>query len=220
MAAHRPAQLVRLGATVAAGTASLCLTVAAGAYIVNHMPALTPPAADQASPVASPHPGHPRPVLAEDRAPRRSAEPVELTTYTGLARTFPAVHQSGLAAKPDSASLAGRVRVGGTYVGAQVAPVQSNTVALTVDTNLGATASKYLGIATDPTGTTALRTEFDTRRGEVVFVFTDPALGTHTLRVQRVQQPGTDPHAPQVIPAQGPAPDDEAPADDATTVGV
>ncbi|MFB7877065.1 MULTISPECIES: hypothetical protein [unclassified Nocardia] len=216
MAAHRPAQLVRLGAIVAAGTASLCLTVAAGAYIVNHMPELTPPTTEQADPGTSRNPGHPRPILAEDATPRRSSEPVELAFSTGRVEqtaTRAAVHQSELAAKPDQ-SLAGRVRVGTTYLGAQVAPAQPNTVAFTVDTNLGATASKYLGIATDPTGTTALRTELDTRRGEVVFVLTDPTLGTHTLRVQRVQQPATDPAVPQSDPAPA-----EAAADPAT-VGV
>ncbi|WP_278260977.1 hypothetical protein [Nocardia sp. AG03] len=220
MAAHRPAQLARLGAVVAAGAASLCLTVAAGAYIVNHMPELTPPTSDQADPTASPNPGHPRPVLAEDTAPRRSHEPVELAFSSGRVEptaTRAAVHQSELAAKPDASSLAGRVRVGGTYVGAQVAPAQRDTVALTVDTNLGVTASKYLGIAADPTGTTALRTELDTRRGELVFVLTDPTLGTHTLRVQRVEQPATDPTATQSDPTATHNPPTEA---GPTTVGV
>ncbi|MFE3541988.1 hypothetical protein ACFXK0_03325 [Nocardia sp. NPDC059177] len=240
MAAHRPAQLVRLGATVVAGTASLCLTFAAGAYIVNNMPTLAPPGgSEQSAPLAAPDPGQARPLPAGTPAPRATGALVELAAFsTERVAEQATVHQSGVGATPDYSSLAGRVRVGNTYVGAQVVPARSDAVAFTLDTNLGTIASKYLGITADPAGVTALRTEFDTRRGGVVFVLTDPTLGTHTLHVQRIQKPGTvapaDPApAPQpgtVAPADSaPAPQpgaDDAPAaqspatDDATTVGV
>ncbi len=226
MTAHRPAQIARLSATVIAGAASLCLTVAAGAYIVNHMPDLAPPRADDnAAPAATPGSGHHPPALAEDSSPRSTNDLVQLTASTE--RTVPAAvrapvtaQQSGVGATPDNSALAGRLKIGTTYVGAQVAPARTDTIAFTVDTNLVTMASKYLGITVDPTGVTALRTELDTRRGEVVFVLSDPGLGSHTLRVERVQKPGTEPaQADEQADEQAAAPTtsaDEAP----TTVGV
>ncbi|MGW6726817.1 hypothetical protein ACWF9G_13020 [Nocardia sp. NPDC055029] len=227
MTAHRPAQIVRLSATVIAGAASLCLTVAAGAYIVNHMPELAqPPAADHATPSDSPGHGHHRPPLAGEPSPRSASDIVELTMSSERAvptatRTV-ATQQSGAGATPDSSTLGGRLRIGtSSYVGAQVAPARTDTIAFTVDTNLVTTiATKYLGITADPAGVTALRTELDTRRGELVFVLSDPGLGSHTLRVERVQQPSTDGQngtepAADATPAPR-SPDDKAP----TTVGV
>ncbi|MFD4433366.1 hypothetical protein [Nocardia sp. NPDC058497] len=225
MTAHRPAQIVRLSATVIAGAASLCLTVAAGAYIVNHMPALAPPpAADHAAPADSPGHGHHRPPLAGDSSPRSASDIVELAMSSAPAvptatRTV-ATQQSG--ATPDNSTLGGRLRIGtSSYVGAQVAPARTDTIAFTVDTNLVTTiATKYLGITADPAGVTALRTELDTRRGELVFVLSDPGLGSHTLRVERVQKPSTDVRN-GTEPAADEAPAPESPADEApTTVGV
>lgn len=228
MTAHRPAQIVRLSATVIAGAASLCLTVAAGAYIVNHMPELAPPSAvDHATPSDSPGNGHPRPQLAGDSSPRSASDMVELAMWSDravptTARTAATTPQSGTGATPDNSTLGGRLRIGtSSYVGAQVAPARTDTIAFTVDTNLVTTiATKYLGITADPTGVTALRTELDTRRGELVFVLSDPGLGSHTLRVERVQKPSTDvQNGTEPAAAATPAPespDDEAP----TTVGV
>ncbi|MGW6427679.1 hypothetical protein ACWF82_33830 [Nocardia sp. NPDC055053] len=227
MTAHRPAQIVRLSATVIAGAASLCLTVAAGAYIVNHMPGFAqPPAADHAAPSDSSGHGHQRPPLAGEPSPRAAADIVELAVSSERAvptatRTV-ATQQSGAGVAPDSSALGGRLRIGtSSYVGAQVAPARTDTIAFTVDTNLVTTiATKYLGITADPAGVTALRTELDTRRGELVFILSDPGLGSHTLRVERVQTPsadgrnGTQPAADEVPASESPA--DEAP----TTVGV
>ncbi|MEV0058400.1 hypothetical protein [Nocardia sp. NPDC050718] len=227
MTAHRPAQIARLSATVIAGAASLCLTVAAGAYIVNHMPELAPPRADDtAAPAVPPGSGHHRPAFAEDSAPRASSDLVELAMSTE--RTVPAVtrtpvtaQQSGVGATPDSSALAGRLKIGTTYVGAQVAPARTDTIAFTVDTNLVTIASKYLGLTADPAGVTALRTELDTRRGELVFVLSDPGLGSHTLRVERVQKPGTEPAPVESAQAGDETAAPTTPADEApTTVGV
>ncbi|MFD6398624.1 hypothetical protein [Nocardia sp. NPDC060249] len=200
MTAHRPAQIVRLSAIIFSGAASLCLTVAAGAYIVNHMPRLTPPPAEFAGPTAPANPGHHRPFSVEDSGPRVGN--VELAMSFGAPslsteRSAPAAtrtpitaQQSGVGARPGNSPLTGRVGIGGTYVGAQVTPPRSDTVAFTVDTNLVTVAAKYLGLTVDPGAVTALHTEFDARRGELVFVLSDPGLGSHTLRVEGT---GTEP---------------------------
>ncbi|MFE6922532.1 hypothetical protein ACFVAV_15940 [Nocardia sp. NPDC057663] len=224
MTAHRPAQIMRLSATVIAGAASLCLTVAAGAYIVNHMPELAPQQADRGAPAVTPGHGH-HPPLAGDSSPRFTGDIVELAVSTErvvpTATRTVATQQFGAGATPDNSTLAGQLRIGTAYVGAQVAPARTDTIAFTVDTNLVTTlASKYLGVTVDPAGVTALRTELDTRRGELVFVLSDPGLGSHTLRVERVQKPSTDVRngtepAADATPAPQ-SPDDEAP----TTVDV
>ncbi|MFD3510038.1 hypothetical protein [Nocardia sp. NPDC058666] len=193
MTAHRSAQIVRLSAIVASGAASLCLTVAAGAYIVNHMPALAPPpATEHAAPVVTPNPGHHRPLPADDSAPTST---VDLVMFTGestlraersadeLTPTPLAAQQSG--ARLDNSALAGRLGIGGTYLGAQVAPARSDTYAFTVDTNLVTTAARYLGMTPDPAAVTAVRTEFDSRQGELVVILSDPRVGSHTLRVEK-----------------------------------
>ncbi|TCK00740.1 hypothetical protein [Nocardia alba] len=200
MTAHRPAQILRLSAIIVSGAASLCLTVAAGAYIVNHMPRLDPPPTEFAGPAAAPNPGHHRPFPVEDSAPRDGGvelamswrEPALSTERSAPAatRTPVTAQQSGVGARPDNSRLTGRVGIGGTYVGAQVAPPRSDSVSFTVDTNLVTVAAKYLGLTVDPAAVTALHTEFDARRGQLVFVLSDPGLGDHTLRVEGT---GTEP---------------------------
>ncbi|GEM35005.1 hypothetical protein NN3_60120 [Nocardia neocaledoniensis NBRC 108232] len=227
MTAHRPAQIARLSATVVAGAASLCLTVAAGAYIVNNMPELAPaPTREHAEPGSAPAPGGHQPTLAEGGSPRFTSDFVQLAVFTERAPSAPVptpvtTQRSTTAAAPNDSTLAGRLRIGTTYVGAQVAPARTDTISFTVDTNVVTIASKYLGVTADPAGVTALRTELDTRRGELMFVLSDPALGSHTLRVERIQKPGTAP-ADQTTAAAEPADEQaEAPADEApTTVGV
>ncbi|MFD4458416.1 hypothetical protein [Nocardia sp. NPDC058480] len=225
MTAHRPAQLVRLSAIVFSGAASLCLTVAAGAYIVNHMP--PPPAREYAGPVATPNPGLHRPFSVEDSAPR--AYGVELAMSSGptlatersasaATRTPITTLQSGVGVRPGNSPLAGRVGIGGTYVGAQVAPPRNEGLAFTVDTNLVTVAAKYLGLTVDPAAVTALHTEFDARRGELVFVLSDPGLGNHTLRVEGAPS-DTETPAPAEVDNEAEAPrssTEELP----TTVGV
>ena len=231
--AHRPAQLVRLSAIVLSGAASLCLTVAAGAYIVNHMPELAPPPGEFAEPAATPNPGHHRPFSVEDSAPRVGE--VELAMAFGAPtlsteRSAPAAtrtpitaHQSGVGARPGNSPLTGRVGIGNTYVGAQVTPPRSDTVAFTVDTNLVTVAAKYLGLTPDPAAVTALHTQLDARRGELVFVLSDPGLGSHTLRVEGTGTEPAETSGPATESAEN-AGDAEAPRSAAeeppTTVGV
>ncbi|MBC7300444.1 MAG: hypothetical protein H5T78_05770 [Nocardia sp.] len=226
MNAHRPAQIVRLSAIVFSGAASLCLTVAAGAYIVNHMPELAPPRAQEyAGPAATPHPGVHRPFSTQDSAPRAEVELAMSFETTALsteraesaATRMPiTAKQSGAGARPGNSPLTGRVGIGGTYLGAQVVPARSDTVAVTVDTNLVTVAAKYLGMTVDPAAVTALHTEFDARRGELMFVLSDPGLGSHTLRVERVEAPaGAEPSATpgSETPSAEPASVDPAPGD-------
>lgn len=213
MTAHRRAQIARLSVTVVAGAASLCLTFAAGAYIVNNAtivedsPPLAAPADDQPTPFTGPGIGH-HPLPPERTVPRYTAD---ITLAVATERSVPAAtrtavtaHQGGIGVTPDEEKFGGRVRIGSTYVGAQVAPAATDTLAVTVDTNLVTLAARYLGVAVDPADATALTTELDTRRGEVVFVLSDPRLGSHTLRVERVQQPAL------ADPAESPAEPEQA----------
>ncbi|MFC6011586.1 hypothetical protein [Nocardia lasii] len=182
MTAHRPAQIVRLSAIVLSGAASLCLTVAAGAYIVHQMPDLAPP--EQAAPTDTPT--HPRPFV-EDPA----GQSVELALFTGdtvLAgeRSVPATTRTAITAQqsgvsPTETALTGRFGIGGAYVGAQVAPARTDSVTVTVDTNLVSTAAQRLGLSPDAAAVTALSTEFDVHDGELVVVLSHPGLGTHTF---------------------------------------
>ncbi|MEV0682498.1 hypothetical protein AB0I35_01410 [Nocardia sp. NPDC050378] len=201
MTAHRPAQIARLSATVAAGAASLCLTVAAGAYIVNNMPQLVPPH-DNPTPADIADPGdHHR---ADDSVRAVADDVVELAWTTERfvpeAGRAPAVkHQTATAATPqsnqalDGRALEGRLRIGTTYVGAQAATPRTDIVSFTVDTNALNKAGKYLGITTEPVGVTSLHTEVDTRNGAVEFVLSDPALGRHTVRIEAPgDQPGSE----------------------------
>ncbi len=228
MTAHRPAQIVRLSAIVVSGAASLCLTVAAGAYIVNHMPELAPPAQEYSGPATAPNPGHHRPLPIENSAPRGGVElamsfgaPALSTERSEPAATRTPITtlQSSAGARPGNSPLTGRIGIGDTYVGAQVAPARSDAVAFTVDTNLATVAVKYLGLTPDPTAVTVLRTEFDSGHGELVLALSDPALGSHTLRVDALadtEPTETAPAADQVEAEAPRSPTEELP----TTVGV
>ncbi|WP_425301053.1 hypothetical protein, partial [Nocardia neocaledoniensis] len=112
MTAHRPAQIARLSATVVAGAASLCLTVAAGAYIVNNMPELAPaPSREYAEPGLPPAPGRHQPTLAQGGSPRTTSEFVQLAVFSERAAApVPAsvtTQRSTTAATPNDSPLAG-----------------------------------------------------------------------------------------------------------------
>ncbi|MFC4373925.1 hypothetical protein ACFO5K_07390 [Nocardia halotolerans] len=211
MTAHRSAQIARLSATVVAGTASLCLTVAAGAYIANNMSDLgTQLAQEPAAPVVTPGLDPHRPVR-DDVAPRRSsAGVIELAVSSERSPSWddqPAAASAHRAealadgSDPAVAPPAGELRIGDTYVGAQIAPARTDVVAFTVDTNVVNVAAERLGITTtEPAGVTALRTEVDTSRGAVRFVLSDPGLGEHTLSVERARQPSGEATRTAVAP--------------------
>lgn len=220
MTAHNPAQVVRLGAVVFAGAASLSLTVAAGAYVVNQMastagsgthvaaPPQSPgPVLDNFAPNPGPRAGSPVLVANGDRSPAvYQAAVYPATPEVAVPQTDSVVEPS----RP--AGVGGRVGLGTTYVGARVAPVHTNTVAFTVDTNafsaltdilLSEPVQERLGVHIDPAGITQVRTELDTRSGEITFVLSDANLGEHEVQLQRKPAPAdvpahaTDPSAAQ-----------------------
>ncbi|MEV0029061.1 hypothetical protein [Nocardia sp. NPDC050793] len=215
MTTHNPAQIVRHTAIVLAGAASLSLTFISGAYIVNQMADTqrsgTVQAAPSPAPVVEPFTPHPGPRTA-------------VTVLNGEAHVLPATYQAAVfpagttvpqpdpaAAPTRPAGLGGRLGLGTAYLGAQVAPVHTNTVAFTVDTNvfsaltglvLSEPVRDTLGIHLDPAGITQLRTEFDTRTGELSLVFSDANLGEYTVQLQRHPTPSnsaTPPPNPEAL---------------------
>ncbi|WP_280213291.1 hypothetical protein, partial [Nocardia cyriacigeorgica] len=113
-----------------------------------------------------------------------------------------------------------RVGLGTTYVGARVAPAQTNTVSITLDTNaltvlsgilMSEPVRERLGVSTDPSGVTQMRTDVDTRRGEVTLVFSDPTLGEHALELDRNPAPGQADRADSGAVVED-APDETRPA--------
>ncbi|MEV0294274.1 hypothetical protein [Nocardia sp. NPDC050710] len=206
MTAHNPVQLVRHAAIVLAGAASLSLTVAAGTYIVNQMAdtqgfgSVAGPAAPNAAPVFEPAPR--TGLRATETA--FTGEAIQLSAFStrsiDLATDIkPVGPQSDPAVAPSlSSGVGGRLGLGAAYVGAQLASIRTNTVAFTVDTNMLSALSNLLlsdavrnglGVHVDPSGITRVRTEIDTHRGEVTLVFSDPALGEHSLRLDRNPAP-------------------------------
>ncbi|GAB2698057.1 hypothetical protein [Nocardia thraciensis] len=207
---RRTAQIFQHTAVVFAGMASIGLTVAAGTYIVNqiadstHRPAPGPaapiaaaPAGDamtespsaaaivgvvglraesRALPPVAPVPGAPAPIQLLDRAVAPTAPAQSAVTPTGVN---------------------GRVGLfGGTYVGANVATTQPDSVSMTVDTNVFAALSRRLGER--PGGTrddvTRFRTDLDTKHGEVTVAVSDPLLGQHDVQLQRHARPAPAPN--------------------------
>ncbi|WP_433681638.1 hypothetical protein [Nocardia sp. CA-119907] len=227
MAAHKPAQIARHAAIVLAGTASLSLTVASGAYIVHQMAETQHTTGEIAAPPA-------RNILdiGTDRGPEL---PDALLTggshdLPALFARFPAETSDGTAKTPEANAdsptavppgIGGKLRVGTAYVGAQVATGRADSVAFTVDTDALTTLADLLlsepvrerfGIHADPGGVTQLRTEVDMHNGEVTLAFSDPTLGEHGLRLQRNPAP-TAKHAPSVDDSTTPATDTPTTAD-------
>ncbi|WP_156094668.1 hypothetical protein [Nocardia lijiangensis] len=214
MTAHKPAQIVRHTAIVLAAAASLSLTVVSGAYIVNQMAdAQRSDAAQAAPPPAAP--------IVEPFTPRPGPRTAD-TVLTGESHTLPPTYQAAVFpagiivpqsdpadAPSRTTELGGRLGLGTAYVGAQVTPVRTNTVAFTVDTNalsaltglvLSEPVRDHLGIDLDPAGITQLRTEFDTHTGEIALIFSDANLGEHTIHIHPHPTPSdskpTTPDAP------------------------
>ncbi|MBF6176460.1 hypothetical protein [Nocardia blacklockiae] len=210
---RRPAQILQHTAVVFAGMASIGLTVAAGTYIVNQIaesdrhPAAGP-APEAAAPEQAPEPGlrespggattsslvglvaESRPLPVALFAPR-APEAVRLLDRT-VVPTAPA------AAPAERPGMGGRLRLpGDTYVGANVATAQPDSLSMTVDTNVFTTLADRLGDRArgGTTGVTQLRTDFDTKSGEVSFAVSDPRLGRHGMQWQRHAEP-----APAIAP--------------------
>ncbi|MEU7139603.1 hypothetical protein ABZ942_09175 [Nocardia sp. NPDC046473] len=120
---------------------------------------------------------------------------------------------------PDSAvvshpsTVGGKWLLGDAYVDAQVAAVRTDTISITVGTNAFTVLTGRTPLDEHPksTGVTRLRTEFDTRSGEVVLMLTDPTLGDHDLHLNRTPAPNTKP-APDTTAVHDPTTTDPATA--------
>ncbi|WP_280367898.1 hypothetical protein [Nocardia wallacei] len=211
---RQPAQIFQHTAIVFAGMASIGLTVAAGTYIVNQIAESTrPPAAALPAPAAAPPAGTPesaparefprgtavsglvglvaesRPLPAQPVTPPPAAEPDR-----GVDRAVaPAVPAQAPVRRP---GMGGQLPLpGNTYVGANVATGQPDSVSMTVDTNVFTVFADRLGDGSRRTTNeiTRLRTDLDTKSGEVTFAVSDPRLGQHDVRWQRHARPAIVP---------------------------
>ncbi|ASF10832.1 hypothetical protein CEQ30_29765 [Nocardia brasiliensis] len=179
-----------------AGAASLSLTVVAGAYIVHQIAETERPAGPAAAPPALPAEEFDgEPVSAETVLTAGSHELPVLVRPREVAATAPKVADPQLHSTftTHDAGVGGRLRLGDTYVGAQLAAVPDETISLTVDTNAVTVLAGLLPAdpRRDTSAVTRLRTEFDTRSGAVVLLLTDPELGEHDLRIDRAPKAGT-----------------------------
>lgn len=211
---RQPAQIFQHTAIVFAGMASIGLTVAAGTYIVNQIAESTrPPAAALPAPAAAPPAGTPesaparefprgtavsglvglvaesRPLPAQPVTPPPAAEPDRVLDRA----VAPAVPAQAPVRRP---GMGGQLPLpGNTYVGANVATGQPDSVSMTVDTNVFTVFADRLGDGSRRTTNeiTRLRTDLDTKSGEVTFAVSDPRLGQHDVRWQRHARPAIVP---------------------------
>ncbi|MFE3191463.1 hypothetical protein ACFXHA_20800 [Nocardia sp. NPDC059240] len=237
MSTRRTAQVFRYTAIVTASMASIGLTVAAGSYIANEM-------AHAPGQLAAPPAGHPALIelgAGADQPNTPSAGPLsDKVGLTSLFTTNPMesvptrsipirIPGTGAATAAETPHpLIGQVRLGTTYLGAQVAAAQHNSISLTVDTNLFATFAdvllrsplgEQLGITGDPTANTQLRTDVDSH-GDVTLTLSDPSLGRYGLQIARHPVPAaTVPAESTTVPTESttvPVESTKFPADSAT----
>jgi hypothetical protein len=211
---HKPAQVIRHTAIVLAGTASLSLTVVAGAYIVNQMADTHRAGSELSAP----------PTSTVQNTTADIGTTVSETLLSGGSRDLPALLVRPAADSPAASSniaephadpvvrtagLAGKLRLGTTYVGAQLASIRADTIAFTVDTNaltglsdflLSAPIQEQRGVDADPAATTRVRTELDTH-GQVTVTFSDPGLGQHALHLNRYTAPTQESVPLESVPA-------------------
>ncbi|WP_141718103.1 hypothetical protein [Nocardia altamirensis] len=219
MRTHRSAHIARHAAVVFAGAASLTLTVIAGSYVVHQIADADRAGGNVAAPAAPPAGNSgPDSVRAEDTMLTAGSFelPVLFTLHRPGAEAGGAHADSGHSTQAGAAAptaIGGKVLFGNTYVDAQVANGQNHTVTLTLGTNVFTVLAA--GLPSDPvqgdqTGVTRLRTELDTRTGEVVLVLTDSAHNERTLRVPRNPAPKVGTHAaPETTGAEQPAPSNQ-----------
>ncbi|MFC8531125.1 hypothetical protein [Nocardia sp. NPDC057227] len=190
--------IARTTAIVLAGTASIALTAAAGAYVVNNLPDRSPgtiaaaPARPEPPAVQPLHrPAGPnRPFISSALFERRDTAAIAgtVTARPETAETAEVVRPA-LRPEPPAApepAVDRTVRVGSAYLEAHVGESASGGVTLTVDTN--ATFAALTGGRVDPRDVTTLRTEIGTG-GSVTVTFSDPTLGDHDLRLERTEVP-------------------------------
>lgn len=214
MTAHRPVQVARHAAIVLAGAASVSLTAAAGAYIVQQIADTQRPDTRIAAPVVptAPHaPDHGRAYVAYPALTSSSVVlPVDISTAPATEPEIAEPLVDSPAAPPPPAPLAGSVRVGEAYVGARVTRTEADTVSVTVDTNALTMLTGFLRAdpAREKPGTSAvttMRTDLNTRNGEVRLALSDPGSGERDLHLDRHARPAstgqaTTEHPPATSP--------------------
>lgn len=217
MPGTRPTQIFRHTAIVISGAASLTLTVVSGAYIVSQMPGTDRGDQIIAGPSAPSAPiegaGPQGPLRARDVSDALLSRPAPAGIRTVLPAVFPnsqvlphtvpgassptataapavsttpgsaAGHMTG--AEPDG--LGSRIGLGPAYIDAQVRPVDTDTVTVTLDINTPISLSDLLSADRNrsplPDGATRLHTEVDTGRAAMTVRFSDPALGDHAFEL-------------------------------------
>ncbi|MCM6777026.1 hypothetical protein NDR87_24065 [Nocardia sp. CDC159] len=205
---RRRTQILQYTAIVAAGMASIGLTVAAGTYVVNQIAATgRMPGTEIALPgtgLAEREPDDERGGHESARTARLSgeiglvAEAVRLpfTPLPGLSESLPAAAPTPTTAATTGMPQAGpapvRLRLpGDTYVGANVTRPQPDSLTMTVDTNVLAAVTTALAhqlgaqAAADPAGITRISTDIDTRSGEITVALSDPLLGRQSMQLHR-----------------------------------
>lgn len=212
MSRNKHVQIAKHAAIVLAGATSLSLTVVAGAYVVHQMAELNRPVEAAAPPAQS---------VEESTSEHGWME----TVLTGGSFELPAVFTrhpqepvvapaKAVAPHADSTVVAqpstvgGKLHLGDAYVDAQVGTVRTGTIAITVGTNAltALIGHRPSGATDEQANVTQLRTEFDTRTGEVVLMLTDPSLGEHDLRLNRHPAPNPKPAPETSVSATAPAP--------------
>ncbi|QIS23825.1 hypothetical protein [Nocardia terpenica] len=212
---RRPVQILQHTAIVLAGMGSIGLTVIAGTYIVNQM-------AD-----ATQHPGHlttPGTALPEaappNSAPHESPETLVTNGTWDLAaetRTLPTAFLTHPPAAPEPLAhhptptaptpteFGARLQLpGDAYVGANLTTTQSNSLSMTLDTNL-------VTLLTNTDQHTALRTELNTRSGEVTVAVSGPWSANTTSNSAATPNQPPPPHSPPPTPSAQPPPSDPHP---------
>ncbi|MEU2037880.1 hypothetical protein [Nocardia niwae] len=195
MTAHRPGQVARHAAIVLAGAASVSLTAAAGAYIVHQIADTQRPDTRIAAPIVPAAPDQPDRRRAYVSYPALTSSsfvlPVAISAPAAREPEIAAPQVDSPSAPPSPAPLAGRVRLGEAYVGAQVATTEADTVSVSVDTNALTMLTSFLRSDSEreKSGVTTMRTDLDTRSGEVRLGLSDPGLGEHDLRLNRHARP-------------------------------
>ncbi|MBL1073187.1 hypothetical protein JK358_02130 [Nocardia sp. 2] len=221
--------MLRYSAVVTATMASIGLTVAAGSYITNQIAGTQKSGNIFAAPAT---PGGPGAGSGTGGVSTDVAAVTETVSATTLFHSDTTNHGAPVTVSPAGPDepvvvrdpVGGQLRVGDTYVGAHVLPVQLNSLTVTVDTNVFAAISALLlsgplgaqlGLTADPSANTQLRTELDTRRGDVELTLTDPAIGDLGLQLARHPAPATarvDEEHTKVVPVDSAAtvPEDSA----------
>ncbi|PXX65651.1 hypothetical protein DFR70_104716 [Nocardia tenerifensis] len=226
MIEKKHAQIARHAAIVLAGVASLSLTVVAGSYVVRQMadldrvsgePAVPParaieePSGETAwvdtmltgghfeLPAVSPRPA--RGLVAT------SPKPVDPQAFPAVAP----LQRPASAPAPHRETVGANLRLGDAYVDAEVAGAGTGTVAITVGTNALDVLTGNQQTHPEPASGTRLRTEFDTRTGEVVLLLTDPSLGDHDLHLNRTPAPKPRPAPNRASPPNQASTPNQAP---------